>query len=184
MKFVDLLEQTRTYHNFIKSNFEDAFVNDLIAKALKAPNHKFTFPWKYLWVKDTKKEEMAEIFLETKKHKLNPDMGMDEEFFKNKILNPEVLVMVQKLNGDAFTQKEDYATMACSVQIMAMYLREHALSYKWSTGGFTRSDKMYSLLGIDPSLEEIIGILFMGLTDGSTKDRRRPIVGDVLKTIT
>jgi nitroreductase len=184
MNFQELLDQTRTYHNFTKTTFDEKFVESLIENALKAPNHKFTFPWQYLWVREATKEKMADLFLESKKHKINEDLGMDEEFFKKKILNPEVLVMVQNLSEDEFTRKEDYATMACSVQIMALMLREHNYSYKWSTGGLTRDAKLYQLLGLDSSKEEIIGILFMGITNGSINERRRPKLESVLKTIT
>lgn len=183
MSFSELLEQTRTYHNFLPSSVEETFVNKLIENALKAPNHKYTFPWKYIWLKGSAKEKLAQNFLESKRSSLDAELGRDEKFFLNKIMNPEILFLIQEKAQDPFTLKEDYATLSCSVQIMALYLREQKKAYKWSTGGFTRDAKTYDLLNIDTQKEEIIGVLFFGDSEQKLANRRRPQVTDVLKTM-
>jgi nitroreductase len=182
MDFIELLDSTRTYHSFESSDISDDLVHKMIENALKAPNHKFTFPWHFIHLKGEKKIALADMFVESKKDKIDLELGRDEEFFKSKILNPEILVLGQKLAQSDFTQKEDYATLSCSVQLMALYLRENGLGYKWSTGGFTRDEDFYSLLEINPSDIELVGVLMFGKTKGKLAQRRRPTVQDVLKT--
>tara|TARA_B100001971_G_scaffold215190_1_gene259672 strand:- start:106291 stop:106845 length:555 start_codon:yes stop_codon:yes gene_type:complete len=184
VNFESILEKTRTYHNFEETNVNESFIHDLIRNALKAPNHKYTFPWKYLWLKGEAKEKVANLFYESKKHKADPELGRDENFFKSKILLPEVIVLVQEKADDAFTLKEDYATLSCSVQIMAMHLRANDMGYKWSTGGATRDPKVYKILGLNPEKDEIIGFLLFGKSKNTPPERRRPSVKDVLITTT
>lgn len=184
MNFKDLLENTRTYHSFEETNVDSEFVHKLIETALKAPNHKFTFPWKYIWAKGKVKDRIAELFFESKKSKLDPELGRDEDFFKNKILNPELIILIQEKADDTFTLKEDHATLSCSVQLMALYLRELGYAYKWSTGGTTRDERLYEILNLNSEKQEVIGFFLFGKGVGNLNDRRRPEVKDVLITTT
>ena len=184
MSFNDLLDKTRTIHNYKKTDVDEKFIQSLLNNALKAPNHKFSFPWKYIWCQGNKKKELAALFLESKKNKLDPDLGRDENFFLKKILNPEVIIMVQEKADDPFREKEDYATMSCSVQLMALHLSELNMGYKWSTGGITRDDKTYELFDLDKDKEEIVGFLFFGEYENTPAERRRPSVNEVLITTT
>lgn len=183
MQFNELLEHTRTYHSYNPTTVDQEFIESLIASALKAPNHKFTFPWKFVWAKGETKQKIADLFLESKKSKLDPELGRDEDFFKKKILNPELIVLVQEKAQDEFTLKEDYATLSCSVQLMALHLRELGYGYKWSTGGTTRDDDLYKILALDSVNYEIVGFFLFGKCENVPAARRRPGVSDVLITM-
>ncbi|MCO4754137.1 MAG: nitroreductase family protein [Bacteriovoracaceae bacterium] len=177
--FNQLLEHCRTYHAFQRDSVEDAELIEALECSLKAPNHKFTFPWKYVWIRGEVKTELAELALEIKSkgEKLPPAKA---QAIKDKFLNPSVVAFCQKISDDEFTRKEDYATMSCSVQLFALSLAEKGIGYKWSTAKVIRDERLYKALKLDPTEYEIIGLLMAGRPCAVPKQRKRPSLDDVL----
>jgi nitroreductase len=174
----EVISQCRTIHSFNESKVSKEIILKGLEISLKAPNHKFTFPWKYYYLGDNSQRKLFEFVL-TQKFDAAPS---EEQLagVKSKILNPTLVFFSQKHNPDPFYAKEDYATMACSVQLLALYLAEKGIGYKWSTAAFTRSDFTYELLGIDKEQEEIVGCIMIGHAQNAPKERNRPHLEDIL----
>ena len=177
--FASLLDSCRTVHAFEPNSISESDLMSCLEQSLKAPNHKFTFPWRYVWADETQKERIAELAVSLKYGEEQADASAIAGL-KSKFLNPEIVVFCQKCSDDPFQAKEDYATMSCSVQLFALALAEKGIGYKWSTGGITRDAQSYKILNIDPSEHEIIGFVFVGRASSQAKPRRRPQLNDVL----
>ena len=177
--FTRLLESCRTIHSFEPASVTDSQLLDALENSLKAPNHKCTFPWKYILVKGKKKNALADLAVELKSKgkKLSAEK---ENGVRKKILDPGLVVFCQKILEDESRRKEDYATMSCSVQLFALTLAEEGIGYKWSTGKITRDPKTYELLNLDPSEYEIVGFVLAGRAAGESRPRTRPRLSDVL----
>ena len=177
--FSSLLDKCRTAHAFEPNSVKEEVLREALEDSLKAPNHKLTFPWKYLWVRGQVKEAMAELAVEIKSkgEKLPPEK---ERGIKKKVLSPELVVFCQQRNENGFRAKEDYATLCCSVQLFALSLAEKDIGYKWSTGKMTRHLKTYEILGIEEDKFEIIGFIFAGRALKKPKKRSRPPLSQVL----
>lgn len=180
MKLQNAIENCRTIHSYKNESIETHVIEKALSNALLAPNHKFTFPWKFYWIKGALKEKIAKLNVEIKKQKLGSMSEESEQKALQKLLNPEIIVFSQIKNEDSFVEKEDYATMSCSVQLFGLTLTSFGYGYKWSTGKVTRDLKTYELLGIDSSKEEIIGFLLAGVKEKEASSRRRPDLKDVL----
>ena len=180
MKSFSLLtEACRTVHSFEPRSVNEKDVLEALEVSLRAPNHRFTFPWRYIWPGGKQKQALADLAAEIK-FSGHPSDAQAVEAVKNKILNPEIIVFCQKVSTDSFQSKEDYATLSCSVQLFALSLAEKGIGYKWSTGKITRDPKTYKILGIDPKEHEIIGFIFAGKASSSPKKRVRPELSDIL----
>lgn len=178
MEFQQVIDQCRTSHAFIDKAVPVEIIENALEQSLKAPNHKFTFPWSYYLLG---KETQTKLFNWFAKEKYGAEITSQQiEVFKTKLLNPTMLFIAQKHNSDPLLAKEDYATMSCSVQLMALSLAHKGVSYKWSTSKFTRADFTYNLLGINPDEEEIIGCILIGYPVNPPKERNRPSLSDVL----
>jgi nitroreductase len=178
MKFQELISSTRTIHGFTDEKIPDAIINNVIELALMAPNHKFTFPWKFLLLGEKTQSKIFENALKLKFGETIPSEERDS--MQDKLLNPRMLFVIQKRNEDTFTSKEDYATIACSVQILALALAEQKIGYKWSTAKFSTIDSTYKLLDLNIQNEEIVGCILIGKPKGEPKKRVRPSVSEVL----
>lgn len=177
-EFQELIGQCRTIHRFSNQHVSVDKIVKALELSLQAPNHKFTFPWKYYLVGEESQKKVVKLALELKfGTDYTPD---DEASLVPKLVNPKLVFLCQKQNVDPFFAKEDYATMSCSVQIMALSLTEQGLGYKWSTGKFTRDEKLYEILGVDKKREQIIGCIMIGHAENPPKERKRPPLSEVL----
>lgn len=178
MEFQDVIDSCRTIHSFTEQRVAKEIILEGLEESLKAPNHKFTFPWKYYFVGEQKQEQIYEWFL---KQKFGDNPSEEQKAaLAVKIKNPTMILFAQKHNDDPFFAKEDYATMACSVQLLALYLANKRIGYKWSTAPFTSNPFTYKLLGIDADKEEIVGAILIGHAKAPPKERKRPPLNDIL----
>lgn len=178
MNFKELVALTRTVHHY-DATFEvdPKIIEEALEISLMAPNHKFTFPWKYYWPSIETRQKITEAFV---KLKGGDNLEKQEGVRKTFSSMSEVIFFTQKLAKDEFTRKEDYATLSCSVQLFALALAERGLSYKWSTSSVMTESALYEILKIDQESEEIIGMIFVGRPEGELPPRRRPNLSDVL----
>jgi nitroreductase len=179
MNFQDLTDKCRTFHSFLNQKVEEDVLNQALEISLRAPNHKLTFPWHYLKIGPKTKAQIFELALEAKF--LGKATEEERSSMLSKLFYPEMVIVAQKLNANVITQQEDYATIACSIQLMALSLASHNYGYKWSTGKFIFSPKMYQLLNLDAAKEKIVGLILVGHPDNPNPNlRQRPDIRDVL----
>lgn len=181
---LNLTEQTRTAHTFdpeIRILPED--LNEVLEMSLLAPNHKYTFPWKYLHVTNETREKISFLAKDMAAAK-----GMDDEGQENarqKVLMPSdlVVVLLEKKPESAFEEREDYATLSCSIQLIALGLRAKGFAYKWSTGGISQHNETYRILNVDKDKDEIIGFIWIGKEAKEFGPRRRPLLTEVVRQV-
>ena len=96
----------------------------------------------------------------------------------------ELLVFVlNKKPGNTFEEREDYATLSCTIQLIALGLQTKGFHYKWSTGAISQSKETYDLLKVEEEIEEIIGFIWIGKALSEPKLRERPKYEEVIVNI-
>jgi nitroreductase len=180
MKLQEIIENCRTVHHYQDRQVSKQLVEKALENSLTAPNHRFTFPWKYYWAGDEVKSQLVDLAIQVKSMKAGELSEQEKEGIRNKFNHPEIIAFVQKRNDDEFTSKEDYATLSCSVQLFALTLAEQGVGYKWGTGKITRHPETYRFFGIDQEKEEIIGFIMAGYPLNEAKERNRPPLGEIL----
>lgn len=159
----ELIKSRRTAHEFKP----DPIDFDLVYKAIElmayAPNHKHTFPWGAYRLDKFQKSNFISLVVEKK---VANDKSASEE--KRKAIRtkfesiPEIVCLLQKKQDDEFTEKEDYASVACGVQILSLFLCQYDIACKWSTTKIMQQEKFKSALNVDWSKWKIQGLLFIG----------------------
>jgi nitroreductase len=139
-----------------------------------APNHRFTYPWRFTIVGPHTRAEVAEVAVRLKSEKKE----LSEEGrakVRAKVLDPSgMIVLRQALHEDASTREEDYASLACATQNLMLSLASVGIGTKWTTGRVTRSREVYALLGLDPERERIVGFLWVGYARKDPSPPARP----------
>ena len=151
-----LIRDRRTIQIFTNEIVSDNDVKEALELSLWAPNHRLTFPWFYMIVDQARREKLANLSIELKSKK-TPDGRLTDAVkasMRTAFLNPSHYVALGlKKNSDPAIDKENFATLACSVQLASLVLWEKGIGSKWTTSGFSMSPKTYEILGI--SMEEI-----------------------------
>ncbi|MEM9209474.1 MAG: nitroreductase family protein, partial [Pseudomonadota bacterium] len=78
-------------------------------------------------------------------------------------------------SDDELRQQEDYASVACAIQNLMLFLSEAGVGTKWATGPIIRDSRYYEALGIDESVEFIAGVVWYGYPKVVPEQRRREV---------
>ena len=92
---------------------------------------------------------------------------------------PGWLIVTCNKSGDEILQQEDYASCACAIQNLMLYLSEAGVATKWTTGPITRDKRFYRLLEIDPNEVLVVGIVWYGYPK-ITPEQKRKDVADIV----
>lgn len=170
-----LFRDRRTVHAYEPGReLPEGALDRALEAAHWAPNHRFTYPWRFTLVGPTTRAEFAEIAVRVKcsQKELSED-GCAK--VRAKVTDPsEMIVLRQVLHEDASTREEDYASLACAAQNLMLSLAGEGVGTKWTTGGVTRSPETYALLGLDREVERIVGFLWVGYPAKAPSPPPRP----------
>ena len=183
MNVHDAIASRRTVHRYVPTPVDDAVVERALEAATYAPNHKLTWPWRFVLPGPDARARLAElnVRLKSARRPLTEEMMQG---IRDKMLHPARLIVVtQVLSGDAFREQEDYATISCAIQNMSLSLHADGVASKWSTGGVTTHPEAYALLGVDPAQERVVGFVWAGYPELVPAPANRPSWRDVTRSL-
>jgi nitroreductase len=173
-----LIKQTRTVHNYQKGSIELNILKECLSLSLMAPNHRLSMPWKFKLVGEKTRTKLANLQVQMKGKYTSEDIQKTHEQF----LNPAFLLITYLEKKEDHLYKEDYATLSCSIQLLALRLRQHGLGYKWSTGKITKASETYQLLNIDETKYQMEGWIWIGHALGDIPSlAARPAIDTILE---
>jgi nitroreductase len=166
-QILNLILSRRTIHHYLNEEVPVQVIRDAIWAAVHAPNHKWTWPWRFYWLGPAAREKLATV---------------NAKF----AANGELLVLAISKSSDATRAREDYAAMACAIQNVSLYL--HHLNYgtKWSTGKLMRTEGLLETIGETEGSIEVCGLLWIGRADKAAPAApmpERPALDHFLKRI-
>lgn len=166
-QILDLILSRRTIHNYLNEKVPTQYIENAVWAGVHAPNHKHTWPWRFYLLGSQARGLLAQK---------NPKFSSAGE----------MLVLAIKKATDPNQAKEDYASLACAVQNMSLYLWQHGFGTKWSTGKLMKTEGLYEAIGQSPEQIEICGIFWIGYADSSAPkppDTQRPELKSFLSHI-
>jgi nitroreductase len=185
MDFRELVLTRRTVHNYHSEAVPDSLVEDALKLSLWAPNHKLTYPWVYTLVGRGAREKLADLGVELKGVKGGEALSAEKaKAVRDSVLNPSHLVsLALKRSVKPGQEHEDYATLACSVQIMSLFLWQSGVATKWSTGAWSMHEKTYPILGLDATQVRLEGVLMIGKAQHLPSAPERPELSKFLRRV-
>jgi nitroreductase len=184
MDLRELIQTRRTVGNYTGAKVDDALVEQALALSLWAPNHKLTFPWVYRGLGPETRARLATLAVELKSAQ-GPISEIKAKAIRESVMVPSHLISLGiKRSADAVRQHEDYATLACGVQIAALFLWDHGVASKWSTAGWSTHAKAYEIIGVAPEDVILEGCLMIGHQQILPKATERPPLAEVFKRTT
>lgn len=170
----------RTVHSYKNQKIDHQLILDCLETAKYAPNHRMTNPFRFTLLGPKSREGLFQIALDNKG---DVDQKTSEKL-RQKVMNPShCCIISQVISPNEKVQKEDYATLSCVIQNISLILWEQNIGTKWSTGGMMQSPKIYDLAQIDPNVEKVEGIFWMGIPDVVPEAFPRPDLNSILKEV-
>jgi nitroreductase len=150
---------------------------DLLVEAIEvarwAPNHRLTEPWRFYVVGRATADAIVDLAAELDAAAKGEKAGAARRARLAAI--PAFFVLTTRRSGDALLEREDYAACCCAAQNLMLYLWEHGVGVKWTTGGITRHPRFYELLGIDAAKEAVVGFFWYGRPKVVPTQKRRAV---------
>lgn len=176
------LRTRTTTHHFRPDPVPREAVIRALEAGMAAPNHRRTWPWRFLLLGRASRAPLADLAVELKR---GPDGMLPGDAavarIRDKILTPPWCVVVTcTRSDDAFRQNEDRAAVACAIQNIQLSLHADGIASKWSTGAVTRRPETYAHLDLDPDEVEVTAFLWVGLPAESARKPERPPLAEVL----
>jgi nitroreductase len=88
---------------------------------------------------------------------------------------PGMFVLTSARSDDALVERENYGACCCAAQNLMLYLWLQGIGVKWTTGGITRQQRFYELVGIDSLKESVVGFFWYGAPKAIPTQKRRPV---------
>jgi len=157
-------------------------VNALLAGievARWAPNHRLTEPWRFYLLGPVTMRAVVDLAVELDVAAKGERAGPVRRARLEAV--PGMFVLTGARSDDALLDRENYGACCCAAQNLMLYLWRQGIGVKWTTGGITRQQRFYDVLGIDALKESIVGLFWYGVPKVIPTQRRRPVEEIVTK---
>jgi len=138
-----------------------------------APNHRLTEPWRFYLLGPATTRAVIDLAVELDTAAKGERAGAARRARLETI--PGMFVLTSRRSSDALLEREDYAACCCAAENLMLYLWPQGIGVKWTTGGITRQQRFYELLGIDSSSESVVGFFWYGVPKVVPTQQRRPV---------
>jgi nitroreductase len=155
------MRSRRTTKLFLKQKVSCKLVREAIEVARWAPNHHLTEPWHFYLMGPEKIAGAIEL-IGTLIEETRNDPDLCEFKRKSARAVPGWLLVTCRRSDDELRQREDYASVACAIQNLTLYLSEAGVASKWTTGLITRDPRFFELMDIDMDEEFVVGLIWFG----------------------
>ncbi|HEY9900428.1 MAG TPA: nitroreductase [Pantanalinema sp.] len=186
MDMHELIATRRTTFSFQDRPVPEDVVRRALQAAHWAPNHKHTYPWRFVLVGPEMKERLADYFADRTEAKLR-SRGADEAELPaarsaaraKGLAVPCYVVAYAVQEGDETRQREDYASTCCAVQNFLLAAWADGVASGWKSFD---TPQAYALFGLNPAHARIVGLLQLGYETQRHDGRRPPVETVVTRT--
>ena len=155
----------------------DAVGTDKLLAAIEvarwAPNHRLTEPWRFYLLGSATMRSVVDLAVELEVAKKGERAGPVRRARLEAV--PGMFGLTSTRSDDALVDRENYAACCCAAQNLMLYLWTQGIGVKWTTGGITRQQRLYELLGVDSTKESIVGLFWYGVPKVVPAQKRRPV---------
>jgi nitroreductase len=171
--FAHVLRERRSIDLFAPGAVDAAVLREAIDVARWAPNHRLTEPWRFYLLGRSAMRAVIDLAVELEVAAKGERAGAARRTRLEGV--PGTFVLTNRRSEDALVDRENYAACCCATQNLMLYLWRQGIGVKWTTGGITRHQRFYELLGIDSAQESVVGFFWYGVPKVVPTQQRRPV---------
>ena len=168
-----LIRGRRSIDLYAPDRVDADIVRAAIDVARWAPNHRLTEPWRFYLLGSAAIRTVIDLAVELDTAAKGERAGAARRARLEAV--PGMFVLTSRRSADALLEREDYAACCCAAQNLMLYLWRQGIGVKWTTGGITRQQRFYELLGVDSVAESVVGLFWYGMPKVIPTQQRRPV---------
>lgn len=179
MDLYSIIKSRRSVRQFKPDPVDSALVEELLQTAVYAPNHRFTQPWRFIFVSGQARDTYAEL-----RAKDAEARGKDGAKARQNILEvPAMLIPVARRSvDDATMDQEDFASTCLVMQNFLLLAWEKGLGTSWKT--FPDTVELRRFLGLKSTEEEgVVGVIYLGYPEAIPAMRERKSAKELLTVL-
>lgn len=177
--FASVLRERRSIDLFSSDTVHVDTLLAAIEVARWAPNHRLTEPWRFYVLGQAARRAVIDLAAELEIAAKGERAGSVRRARLEGV--PGMFVLTSLRSDDTLVERENYAACCCAAQNLMLYLWRQGIGVKWTTGGITRQQRFYDLLGIGASEESVVGFFWYGVPKVIPTQKRRPVEEIVTK---
>ncbi len=169
----EVIRSRRSVNRFVPDECPPAeLIREAIEHAVWAPNHHLSQPWRFYLLGRQTAERICLCNAElVRAHQ--GDKAVEIKLRRWRAV-PGWLLLTCVESTDELRRREDFAACCCAAQNMMLFLWDHGVGVKWTTGQVTRDDGFYDIVGISREEEKVVGLFWYGVPDEAPVSTRRP----------
>lgn len=182
MELHEAISGRRTIQRFRAGTVPEAVIDRALTAAIYAPNHKTTWPFRFILPGPAARERLFQVGLRLKSAKKGPSPELEAAVRQDMLTPDRLVVVVQRRAEDPARAEEDYAACACATQNMMLSIHADGYGAKWGTGGTTRDAQAREALGLAAN-EHVIAFVWIGVPEIVPLAPKRPPLADLVRRI-
>ena len=143
-------------------------MKDVYQAALRAPDHAWLRPWKFIEITGDSRKKLAQAFIDSTKKTEEIDEERMNKIAALPLRSPMIIVVIAKVNFDKpnVPRLEQIQSTAAAAQNILLALHDKGYGAYWRTGKYSTERNKYisSELSLDNN-DEVLGYLYVGTPD-------------------
>jgi nitroreductase len=161
---LQVIRDRRSQKTFTDRPVSEEDIRTMLEAAVLAPNHKLTQPWGFAVLGRLSKKTYGEIRAELKLHEFVDTPAAQEKRARitaETAAIPAVIVVTQRMEGDAHRKREDYAAVFMAIENILLVATSMGLGSKVHTGEILNAPPMRELIKAEEN-EQIVAVIHLG----------------------
>ena len=143
-------------------------MKDVYQAALRAPDHAWLRPWKFIEITGDSRKKLAQAFIDSTKKTEEIDEERMNKIAALPLRSPMIIIVIAKVNFDKpnVPRLEQIQSTAAAAQNILLALHDKGYGAYWRTGKYSTERNKYisSELSLDNN-DEVLGYLYVGTPD-------------------
>ena len=140
-------------------------MKDVYQAALRAPDHAWLRPWKFIEVTGESRKKLAKAFIASSKKTEDIDEERETKIASLPLRSPMIIVVIAKINFDKpnVPRLEQIQSTAAAAQNILLALHDKGYGAYWRTGKYSteRNEHISKELSLHDN-DEVLGYLYVG----------------------
>jgi nitroreductase len=178
---LDAIQRRRSIKRFTDRKVSREQIEELIAAAVQAPNHRLTQPWRFYVLGPDAREAYGTALGKRKARKApDPDLAreMVEKVAREHRDLPAMIAVAVAQAEDPEVREEDYGATYMAIENIALAAQASGLGTHVKTGAVMNDPEARAAVGADPG-ERIVATIHLGHPAEQPAPRARKGAGDV-----
>lgn len=138
--------------------------------ALRAPDHAWLTPWRFLTISGPARQHLGELFAEAARAR-QPDLDEEQldRFRRHPLRAPLLIAVIARLQEHPkVPEQEQLLSAGCAAYALLLAAEAQGYAGIWRTGDNAYDERVAAALGLGDN-ERLIAWLYIGTREGNTK---------------